>query len=179
MSEIPIPLTDYELVALDRLECIVRPVPVQPSEVGAVGLSELISCEFTYTSNSGKIGIFNPPYIVAPAQPGDTLVGMEDVRICQAEKGGAPIMNPPVWYMADGPCEEEDWYPSFYPAALMPLWASRWRRPVARVECKRLGEIFTVKSIIKGCRPRWDQANPGYPWDSNPWVFLTWLEGNK
>ena len=78
------------------------------------------------------------------------------------------------------------------PSIHMPRWASRLNPEVVNVRAERLQDIFlsdinsegTPYTLAPGIRPYgsrreqfqrfWDSQNAkrGYPWESNPWVFV-------
>jgi hypothetical protein len=56
---------------------------------------------------------------------GDLLWVREHIRVCGSDATGAPIMTPPVWYMADGACPDPDVWLYSKPSIHMPRYACR------------------------------------------------------
>ena len=138
-------------------------------------------------------------------QPGDKLRVRETFALHPtATEMGHPI----VFYKARGDSilPPNKWHPSIF----MPRWASRFVLPLTIVRAERLWDITEEDAIAEGFgdtvvaehfdlgyeeRPiaylrrsmfvsRWQSLNAkrGYPWDSNPWVWvLGWeqVEGRE
>lgn len=124
-------------------------------------------------------------------QPGDRLWVRESVRICGADSVGAPAIDPPVWYMADGVCHDPAYF-HVRPSIHMPRWASRITLEITDVRVQRLQEISEEDAMAEGCLPACmcsnfngtgeytisarsrfaDLWNSIYgTWDENPWVW--------
>ena len=131
--------------------------------------------------------------------PGDHLYVREGVRLCGADDTGAPLSEPPVWYLADGPCDQR-LYPHRRTCRFMPRWASRITLEITDVRVQRVNDITDADAIAEGCTnggcvycgsdepcgcetPRpdhretfvhlWNSINEkrGLGWFANPWVW--------
>lgn len=135
--------------------------------------------------------------IHCPYPPGTVLWVKEAVRICGSDSDGAPLMTPPVWYLADGDCSKDE-YPYLRQARFMPRWAARLFLLVESVRVERVQEINEADAQAEGVPPEmeirsledrnysepfgyryafthlWDSINAkrGRGWDANPWVFV-------
>lgn len=140
-----------------------------------------------WSSMVGDGGTWKCPY----GSPGDTLWVRETWGQIDC-KSDNPIDS--VLYKADAHLDgiatseamEGYWRPSIH----MPRWASRLTLEVTGVRVERLQEIAYGDCIAEGCdmsdvhyRPGWDvskfretwnqlNARRGYPWESNPWVWV-------
>jgi hypothetical protein len=115
----------------------------------------------------------------APWKPGDVLWVREHIRVTDAAAEGAPLCDPPVFYMADGkpPCDGS--YPHSMPATHMPRWAARTFLLVESVRMERIQDISEEDARAEGCasisefHSLWDAlyAKRGLGWDVNPLVW--------
>lgn len=104
-------------------------------------------------------------------QVGTRLWVREHVRICGSDMDGAPLMDPPVYYMADGPCPDPEAWPFPRPAIHMPRWASRITLEVTSVRVERVQDISEEDAIAEG----WDSISDkkrGCSWNEDPWVWV-------
>ncbi|MGA7887632.1 MAG: hypothetical protein WCA44_18000 [Acidobacteriaceae bacterium] len=100
----------------------------------------------------------------------------EDGEIQQFDEDGnewpRKVNSCPVWYRADPSSREFRWIdrdtgemrnPPWRSALHMPRWASRLTLEITDVRVQRVNEISE----------EWDSINAerGFPWDSNPWVW--------
>lgn len=74
-------------------------------------------------------------------QVGDRLWVREACRVTVAGDDGAPDTEPPVWYLADGGCPNEEDYPVAKSTRDMPRWASRITLIVTDVRVQRLQDM--------------------------------------
>ena len=120
--------------------------------------------------------------------PGDMLWVREtwasDVDGCPAGLGyRADHLDP----RGDGPANPMRWRPSIH----MPRWASRLTLEITAVRVERLQDISEADARAEGCPAEcpdgnavdwfsgiWDGINAerGYPWSSNPWVWVIGFE---
>lgn len=125
-----------------------------------------------------------------PYQVGDRLWVREGIRLSGSDTSGAPLTEPPVHYLADGPCDQ-GWYPFIRPAIHMPRWTCRLILEVTGVKIERLQDISDADCVAEGCdsfaytamldaptpqeqfKKAWNRRNAkrGYGWDTNPWVW--------
>jgi len=99
-----------------------------------------------------------------------------------------------IWYRADADNGEDDsrrgvWRSPLY----LPRHLARIEREVARVRVQRVQQISAEDAVAEGCPDRWlsDYPNPrgwyergwdelnadrGFPWAANPWVWAYGLE---
>lgn len=130
--------------------------------------------------------------------PGDRLWVREPVHICPRDDDGAPLMDPAVWYDADGPPPEG--YPFRRLAQSMPRWACRLRLELVSVRVERLCEITESGVLAEGGRKdsmgywkmspsfgvecdfwrdafkvSWDRRHGTGAFQANPWVWVASL----
>ena len=116
-------------------------------------------------------------------EPGDRLWVRETWADLRSYINETYPNQAPVAYKADDTyLVGEKWKPSIF----MPRWASRITLEVVKVRVERVQEISVVDAIAEGIHPvygaqsimcyaqLWDSINAkrGYPWDSNPWVWV-------
>ncbi|HIP71615.1 MAG TPA: hypothetical protein EYH05_09500 [Anaerolineae bacterium] len=127
--------------------------------------------------------------------PGDQLWVRETWATCWPEDGVKPShLNKAlkIWYKADyRPMIDErgKWRPSIF----MPRWVSRIDLRITSIKAERLWQITEHDVRCEGVNvPEnihwadkfirlWDgiNANRGYPWESNPWVWVIEFERIK
>lgn len=94
----------------------------------------------------------------------------------------------PIWYRATDNMNTPSLIPGKWrPSIFMPRWASRITLEITEVRIERLQEISMQEAIAEGVstmkgnpEPRilfqllWDEINAkrGFPWESNPWVWV-------
>lgn len=110
-------------------------------------------------------------------QVGDRLYVRENTRYAR-KTDGAPLIEPPVWYSADGECPSPDLYPISRPAIFMPRWASRITLEITAVRVERLKDTTNDDAIAEGFsgadqfRDAWVAMNGKGSWSWNDWVWV-------
>ncbi len=132
-------------------------------------------------------------------KPGDRLYVKESCRLCSVgDEDGAPLLDPPVWYYADGDPGEKDRYAHLRTGRYVPKWAARLWLEVSNVRVERVQEISAEDVAAEGLWDKiaqtyhgelnsydrwgakrqfedlWNSINAkrGYGWDANPWVWV-------
>lgn len=122
---------------------------------------------------------------------GDRLWVREACRITsQADDDGGPLIEPAVWYEADGECPNPSAYMHKRPSIHMPRWASRLTLEITDVRVERLHSIAESDAIAEGCggpgygtlalleySRLWDEINGKGAWAMNPWVWVVEFRG--
>ena len=92
--------------------------------------------------------------------PGETLYVRESVWICTADMDGAPVMDPPALYLADGKPGKDDLeaYPYFKPSIHMPTWAARLYLKNKLVKVERVNKIPPEEVELEGIPADWAMA---------------------
>ena len=118
-------------------------------------------------------------------QVGDRLWVRENTRY--ARMGcGMPLIEPPVWYSADGECPSPDLYPISRPAIFMPRWASRITLEITNIRAARVQDITNDEAEAEGARyfgsyqslgrnqfrDAWVAMNGKGSWSWNDWVWV-------
>lgn len=128
-----------EFHAAGSVECW-RPVLPVPHEDIASFLCLCTKGKWKPVWGSGIAGKQMPPganeCIVSPHVPGEVRWVREPCFITAACEDGAPLIDPPVVYEADGATRSDD-YEFATPARTMPRWASRATARCASVEVRQ------------------------------------------
>ena len=170
-----------------------RVVKIQPESIGAVKFTEYPTGTFNFTSNSGKVGIFNPQSIKCPyGIPGDQLWVRE--TWAKIEFG----YTPEIIYKADTPnlsmvSDFKGWKPSIH----MFRRHSRIQLEITDIRVERVQDIDEIDAQAEGTfvdtlhelknsmTPNkdqfsilWDSINKkrGFGWGVNPFVWVVEFE---
>ena len=140
-----------------------RIVKPQPGDIGAASLQGPIRWRqhipvWCYTSNSGKIGIFNPSEITCPhGADGDRFWVRESWRTSRTLNHVKPSMlapGAPILFDSDG---WADGFPLGFdkgkgrPSIFMPRWASRITLEITGVRVERVQDITEADAMAEGC----------------------------
>ena len=110
--------------------------------------------------------------------PGEVLYVRESVRICTADMDGAPLMDPPVLYLADGKPGKDDLeaYPSLKPSIHMPTWAARLYLKNKLVRVERVDQIPPEEVELEGIPADWAMAKLIFGEDLllKEWYSVSW-----
>lgn len=132
------------------------------------------------------------PVVCPYGKPGDLLW----VRETWAEITPEPFGAKKVIYRSDGWEWKGKHYSAWRPSIFMPRWASRITLKITDLKAERLQDISEADAKAEGTTPSivgddldhlkyragfmalWDSINAkrGYPWESNPWVWVIELE---
>lgn len=187
-----------------------KSIPLRAHEAAAYAAGRLTQIRRVLKGSTEFAGPYNPAHLeaykghdgwskICPyGSPGDTLALREGCRITFPEdEDGGPLITPPVWYIADGPCPADvnGAYGKVKPATQMPLWAVRWHPVITAVRLERVQSasnidfqrLGLVDESYENPNDAWDQFyfryevpyrkqftrdNPRTPWESNPWCWV-------
>ena len=178
-----------------------RVIKPQPEDVGAVKMIQLPDqlgdqIHYYFQSNSGKIGLFKPPFIKCPyGRKGDLLWVRETWKTCAIYDPYSPSQidsGAAVLWVANGAKRlngDENWGRT-RSSIHMQKWACRlWLELTADPEPLRLQEITRWDIDSEGCPYRcesddgipkkqivwfvdvWESINGPGSWASNSWVW--------
>ena len=161
----------------ERGLCFLAPFPARPGDV--------LVCRETWALHSMPYEGQGRGYVLQWKADRAERKVLFDGRVCPV---GAPPTAPQPWPES---AIDRGWRSP----ALMPKWAARHRRAVARVEARMVSSITDDEALVTGCK--WCIDNPEepggdarddfegawhdrygkrYPWESS-WGWFYWLEG--